>query len=159
MSILGINEVYGVGGLFEALSATREREEEKSGESNILSPKDTVSFSAEALAMAAQRAPVQSGEAAAKNKGAKAGTEEDEENQAESSDSGGFMESMGSGDSTARIEKQIQQLQEKMAEVASSSLPDEVKQGQMGALQGAISAFQQQLNELKQAAAAEVAKA
>ncbi len=157
MSILGINEVYGVGGLFEAVSSTRGREEKKNEETSALAPKDTVSFSAEALAMAAQRAPVQSGGAAAENKDARAGKEE--EGQAESSDSGGFMESMGSGDSTGQIEKQIQQLQEKMAEVASSGLPDEVKQGQMGALQGAIAALQQQLNELKQTAAAEATTA
>lgn len=69
----------------------------------------------------------------------------------ESGKSGGSGSSGASESTTDAIQKQIDQLQAKLQNVATSSLPENAKQSAMSMYQAQIAELEQQLNQLKQA--------
>lgn len=152
MSTIGSTELYGVGGLFETINVNRrEKSADEERESSPLSTRDTVSISSEALEKWMQMQSVQEGGASPNGSGLSQEETDEEDNAEDSSAADDLSNALGSSDTIESLEKQIQQLQQKMAEVAASSEPESVKQGKIESYQSTIAALQQQINELKQA--------
>lgn len=176
-------EISGYGNIFfsqeaeESARARRSKSTEQEGSAlGLLGGSDTVSISEEARKLAEkmllekqeeeqrreQEQEVQrqvnasltgNGPAAGNAKqesaaGAVEGTEE-----ANGASGGGPSGGSSSDDQIASIKKKIQELQAKLQTTASSSLPENVKQSQVGVLQSQINELQQQLNAMVQQAA------
>lgn len=131
----------------EALYGDPKKRQETSTEGSVHSwQQDSVSISAEALALAYS----QKTEDQTKN--------QSESQNAESEDAGmnttaSGGSSGGSGTSIQKLEARIKELQQEISKVQSSNIPEESKNAIIGGLQAELEAALQELNALKNQAA------
>lgn len=167
-------EISGYGSIFfsqeaeESARVARSKSNDQEGSAlGLLGGSDTVSISEEARKLAEkmllekqeeqrrqeQEAQRQAGAALTGN--GTAAESAGPENAAKAGGAGGASGSGGSSsaDQVQSIKEKIKQLEARLQTTASSSLPENVKQSQIGVLQSQINELQQQLNAMTQQAA------
>ena len=139
MAISGIDSLFGSQELTEIERLRRERESK--GMLGQSGGGDTVSISDEGKRLAAEMQEQNAQDRFAASSIGISG-EEGEEKQAGAAAGGGAS----SSSSAESVKKQIQQLKSKLESLASSSLPDNIKQSTMATYQAQIQELESQLN-------------